>query len=216
MRSISAQRLSASRIISDRLVVFQPRGFLLCSTPFGITDYIGIALRRSTAGLRVVLNAFRHHGLYRYLGLLCLGRPCLCSTPFGITDYIGRRRRHARRAQPGVLNAFRHHGLYRISSARPWTLPTTVLNAFRHHGLYRVGDRVESPAAKVCSTPFGITDYIGCQPSPRFLFGSICAQRLSASRIISAVIPNSWSEWMNDACAQRLSASRIISAASQR
>ena len=111
----------------------------LCSTPFGITDYIGASENSSNAQT-----------------------PNLCSTPFGITDYIGRRlaeegpdrgsaqrlsasriisgrrRLAACRARALVLNAFRHHGLYRD---RPRVveqrLDVEVLNAFRHHGLYR-------------------------------------------------------------------------------
>ena len=35
-----------------------------CSTPFGITDYIGRILARESGAIQV-LNAFRHHGLYR-------------------------------------------------------------------------------------------------------------------------------------------------------
>ena len=161
--SISAQRLSASRIISA-----DPRGdeFLdltLCSTPFGITDYIG--RRRAGAGGRGdgVLNAFRHHGLYRPPARDELDVADMCSTPFGITDYIGD-------GVSGngdtsiVLNAFRHHGLYRARAPGPRRSRRgcIVLNAFRHHGLYRVLFwRVSNNSAQKCSTPFGITDYIG-------------------------------------------------------
>ena len=210
--AISAQRLSASRIISAAcwrcrpppdcrvLNAFRHHGlyrkmttavtrhrYLQCSTPFGITDYIGWHRRRPWHRLRV-LNAFRHHGLYRRTHL----QP-----------------RHD--GTPRVLNAFRHHGLYRSASPPPASspasgaqrlsasriisdmigppcasMPSRVLNAFRHHGLYRsrpsMADSIAAVSAQrlsasriisaqcdpghhlaclKCSTPFGITDYIG-------------------------------------------------------
>ena len=62
-----------------------------------------------------------------------------------------------------MLNAFRHHGLYRRRGrGRPVALHGAVLNAFRHHGLYRTGTGLSRTVDGVtCSTPFGITDYIG-------------------------------------------------------
>ena len=135
----------------------------MCSTPFGITDYIGFT-----------------HGVYD---------PWVrsCSTPFGITDYIGLIELDEAIISASVLNAFRHHGLYREPHG-PASVPFVphVLNAFRHHGLYRAAALGRSPAA-----PRG-------------------AQRLSASRIISA--PVSAASVTASRGAQRLSASRIISA----
>ena len=182
-----AQRLSASRIISAAVAAPVLPRRLMCSTPFGITDYIGTLHPAVTTE-----------------------NDAMCSTPFGITDYIGR----ARGDHAGhwlVLNAFRHHGLYRSSidprrprlphrraqrlSAsriiseiddkanisgnamcstpfgitdyigsrhRPGCGYCLVLNAFRHHGLYRIWpDAVVEETDYRCSTPFGITDYIG-------------------------------------------------------
>ena len=136
----------------------------LCSTPFGITDYIGrLVADGGPAGCGRVLNAFRHHGLYRRTRLTPVRSPSVCSTPFGITDYIGL----------GLVNE---------------QAQSVVLNAFRHHGLYRrVRERQrDAPVRDGCSTPFGITDYIGCRLAPPASRSRICAQRLSASRIISA------------------------------
>ena len=138
-RTSSAQRLSASRIIS--VSGGQPcRGrapIQECSTPFGITDYIGRGDLDHDRLREPVLNAFRHHGLYRLFGDLASHR------------------------EIEVLNAFRHHGLYRyragshaedahlfksaqrlsasrIISGAPGRHPVhaagRVLNAFRHHG----------------------------------------------------------------------------------
>ena len=138
-RSTSAQRLSASRIISVHAALAQQAGDLGCSTPFGITDYFGLLTRRPCArpqrcaqrlsasriisgggggggegGGRSVLNAFRHHGLFRsYAWCVEHGDRYRCSTPFGITDYFGLR-------QPVFCRLNRG-----------------------------------------CSTPFGITDYFG-------------------------------------------------------
>ena len=60
---------------------------VVCSTPFGITDYYAESIGRSRRECEV-LNAFRHHGLLRYLPFPYLTvEQKLCSTPFGITDY---------------------------------------------------------------------------------------------------------------------------------
>ena len=134
-----------------------------------------------------------------------------------------------------MLNAFRHHGLYR--DRLPHTArsePDQVLNAFRHHGLYRqepaedslvtdekcstpfgitdyIGsDQITLCQSIACSTPFGITDYIGRSSAARRPTGPPGAQRLSASRIISAVVEGL--DFLLPG-AQRLSASRIISGA---
>ena len=85
-----------------------------------------------------MLNAFRHHGLYR------------------IPDH-----RILVTRPSDVLNAFRHHGLYRLYAGGSGVYAQIVLNAFRHHGLYRTGIGNPFGVLKQCSTPFGITDYIG-------------------------------------------------------
>ena len=134
-----AQRLSASRIISARQVaaLVTVHG---CSTPFGITDYIGDG--GGTAADVFVAGE--------------------CSTPFGITDYIGQHHVGLPDGRSDVLNAFRHHGLYRPPLRRmDDILSAEVLNAFRHHGLYRRGAWRALDVMDECSTPFGITDYIG-------------------------------------------------------
>ena len=190
----------------------------LCSTPFGITDYIGAAHAAEEAGRvtcaqrlsasRIIsapappsrtstrgaqrLSASRIISVSEYpatgeaLALL------ECSTPFGITDYIGPAPGRHRRQVADVLNAFRHHGLYRLRE---------------QHGRIWLG-------SIRCSTPFGITDYIGLPGAPRAARWGTCAQRLSASRIISVRqrIRRRW--WIRGA--QRLSASRIISAGAPR
>ena len=62
-----------------------------------------------------------------------------------------------------MLNAFRHHGLYRGDYGHVHgQFSPTVLNAFRHHGLYReAAVQGAGLSEETCSTPFGITDYIG-------------------------------------------------------
>ena len=236
-RSSSAQRLSASRIISVSRACRLCSANRLCSTPFGITDYIGrLAARRLGAGADV-LNAFRHHGLYRRHPVadrrrqgemraqrlsasriisvpVCgyHGPIVLCSTPFGITDYIGPITSSA--SAPSLTCAQRLSASRIISDQRPVdrvVASVRVLNAFRHHGLYRTC----SIASRSCSLS--------------------SAQRLSASRIISEVhqagrtgprllVLNAFrhhglyrlgideTRLAELAGAQRLSASRIISA----
>ena len=284
---ICAQRLSASRIISGSQPLDESQRALdMCSTPFGITDYIGSpGLRSRHAGTGcstpfgitdyigltfvtrgelhgIVLNAFRHHGLYRTLTLparalrppLCAQRLSAsriisagqvstllvvrdqCSTPFGITDYIGGP--VSTICLTSVLNAFRHHGLYRplpgavtfsdctrraqrlsasriISGARAGArrgAMRSVLNAFRHHGLYRASvAKMMVLTSQMCSTPFGITDYIGSRYSACRRARRLSAQRLSASRIYRSRTRALLGRTLQ-CCAQRLSASRIISA----
>ena len=315
-----AQRLSASRIISASglgrrcdaravLNAFRHHGLYRsawvadigarsrrCSTPFGITDYIGRRARKEPWQARDVLNAFRHHGLYRPRRAVRVPKTRLVSAQRLSASRIisGRRLLPAADHRRQVLNAFRHHGLYRARTTRSTIAlrpcaqrlsasriisagvvhrdlqpQLAVLNAFRHHGLYRrrrpppptpgeldvlnafrhhelyrppwTGARV-APSLTPCSTPFGITDYIGLAFDERLQIakglcstplrdgcstpfgitdyigfgadvepsGEVCAQRLSASRIISVAV--AWQAIARPVRAQRLSASRIISA----
>ena len=141
-----------------------PEALIECSTPFGITEYIGRRRRRYEHERLQVLNAFRHHGVYRPTPVRC-ARWTLeaCSTPFGITEYIGVDDTPPKQPPPKqVLNAFRHHGVYRYRRRRQGGWHRPVLNAFRHHGVYRSAVvRVADSAVVRCSTPFGITEYIG-------------------------------------------------------
>ena len=166
----------------DRLVLS------VCSTPFGITDYIGYSGvdPGETPRVRCAqrLSASRIISAARRRAMSSISRRCAqrlsasriisdgqrvgpqaveeCSTPFGITDYIGCRQARRHRRGRVVLNAFRHHGLYRRAAGGAGRRDGRVLNAFRHHGLYRaLGGQHVGGAMDRCSTPFGITDYIG-------------------------------------------------------
>ena len=157
---VCAQRLSASRNISAAAPAPAPAVLLQCSTPFGITEYIGARPRRA-AGWRQVLNAFRHHGIYRTSsGPRIAPCPDRCSTPFGITEYIGRKAASEHDytvlcSTPFGITEYIGRGAARHRGGPP------VLNAFRHHGIYRSFQRL-----------------------PKSIVSS--AQRLSASRNISA------------------------------
>ena len=186
--SARAQRLSASRIISGGLPLVAVWAGVMCSTPFGITDYIGchpaLDVRRAPGAQRLSASRIISAAVLRDLP----SRALTCSTPFGITDYIGPWRLCCPWRALRVLNAFRHHGLYRSTATRMVRSPN-VLNAFRHHGLYRWEAVTGRYARLRCSTPFGITDYIGRRPTWRRRCCGCRAQRLSASRIISVVLP---------------------------
>ena len=121
--AVGAQRLSASRIISAAGDLSGSRSSRECSTPFGITDYFG---RAPADGLRRrdVLNAFRHHGLFRG------GRR-------GIGPVVGI---SAQRLSASRIISGRHVAL-------PAAQVVEVLNAFRHHGLFR-WYRPHSPAPR--------------------------------------------------------------------
>ena len=190
-----AQRLSASRIISAWISVLASDFAPLCSTPFGITDYIG-----GGCGAAARRQSF------------------WCSTPFGITDYIGQSGGR-RFGYVSVLNAFRHHGLYRWRRCRPRTCTRRSAQRLSASRIISEGRWTwEEAALHMCSTPFGITDYIGpravtCIRCLRYLcstpFGitdyigffnslhtsavTLSAQRLSASRIISVSANDEWS-----------------------
>ena len=159
----------------------------MCSTPFGITDYFG---------LRAVASA-----------AICVRG---CSTPFGITDYFGRAGARAGRDRHDVLNAFRHHGLFRPSWRTTIVrLTFRVLNAFRHHGLFRSSEGSRARDLIQCSTPFGITDYFGVRDPAVVRGGLQCSTPFGITDYFgSATVMPSSSRF----CAQRLSASRIISA----
>ena len=135
--------------------------------------------RRLVRGLalRLVLNAFRHHG-DSHVGsqhplAILTGQ---CSTPSGITAGQG----HCLHVSHHVLNAFRHHGdshsavsAARVSRCRCSTpsgitaIPTSwpcqhahdrgVLNAFRHHGDSHTDTEAKKFSRDKCSTPSGIT-----------------------------------------------------------
>ena len=129
---------------------------------FGITVYCRSSAHARRNAPQHVLNAFRHHGIISVAPdhTLTLCRHT-CSTPFGITEYIGEAD-GVGQLRNRVLNAFRHHGIYR-SRRHPAPLrDLPVLNAFRHHGIYRpVTIHQPAPGFGECSTPFGITEYIG-------------------------------------------------------
>ena len=88
-----------------------------CSTPFGITDYIGISFP-CVFSFRSRNRCSTPFGITDYIGWPWRAAPFghfRCSTPFGITDYIGSGAGSQALRRWEVFNAFRHHGLYRTS-----------------------------------------------------------------------------------------------------
>ena len=156
-----AQRLSASRIISGLTAVPSRSRRARCSTPFGITDYFGRATPRVVVHAVAVLNAFRHHGLFRL------------------------RLHDTRLVHARVLNAFRHHGLFRRQTHQQILAQVHVLNAFRHHGLFRCRWRSAAPRRQTGAQRLSASRIISAADSPTDPCSGPCAQRLSASRIIS-------------------------------
>ena len=185
-----AQRLSASRSISAAGGRGPSPGAVSCSTPFGITEYIGGQRGQDTAGSARVLNAFRHHGVYRKLSATSPARGLTCAQRLSASRSISvigavsgagwtsssaqrlsasrsisafrliKYRRHARCSTPFGITEYIGR---QVVDTR--TGPLNVLNAFRHHGVYR---RESSPDN---------------ESPPK------CAQRLSASRSISVQRP---------------------------
>ena len=157
-----AQRLSASRIISAWAILTAAPTGNLCSTPFGITDHIGMHHTDHHVAAGWVLNAFRHHGSYR------TGAAC---RPTG--------------SCPDVLNAFRHHGSYRTAAASrlPCVLPPRAQRLS--------ASRIISGGRPMRSRPtsaqrLSASRIISGPAAPRRTCRrGTSAQRLSASRIIS-------------------------------
>ena len=79
----------------------------MCSTPFGINEWITVVFLNGTAANPV------------------------CSTPFGINEWITRNIRR-RKGKEQVLNAFRHQRMDHGPVAVSWRGSNHVLNAFRH------------------------------------------------------------------------------------
>ena len=135
----------------------------MCSTPFGITDYIGPGTR-SRGQISDVFNAFRHHGLYRPHPSMRLCGLSVSVQRLSASRIIsaGCRSCSRRSTAAGVqrLSASRIISVG-VAGAVPALRARRVFNAFRHHGLYR------------------------CRRRPRRAAWS-GVQRLSASRIISA------------------------------
>ena len=139
-----------------------PRPRHVCSTPFGITDYIGptdAGDLSASAGGAQRLSASR---IISGAGMSNVSnRTVLCSTPFGITDYIGCERAH----HAAVVLCSTPFGITDYIGREgegAGDAAAHVLNAFRHHGLYRIANSRAGPSVRImCSTPFGITDYIG-------------------------------------------------------
>ena len=163
-----------------------------------------------------MLNAFRHHGLYRRqcLAVPADDPPDLCSTPFGITDYIGGPPGQRCRWRARVLNAFRHHGLYRTPCLRGGAAEAAGAQRLSASRIISVGfvPDARPPSATSCAQRLSASRIISARPPyPPGAPVSLCAQRLSASRIISAPARGRAAS-STHSCAQRLSASRIISA----
>ena len=180
-----------------------------------------------------MLNAFRHHGLYRALAAMLSMARATSAQRLSASRIISVHR-DPDGAQSECAQRLSASRIISVGGRDGPLRASEVLNAFRHHGLYRPTADVAQEVLRVsCSTPFGITDYIGrseragrtggrlvlnafrhhglyrlCQ-SAASSFSATGAQRLSASRIISVVVPHPSARPAR--CAQRLSASRIIS-----
>ena len=184
----------------------------LCSTPFGITEYIGHFLPGNSQPRREVLNAFRHHGVYR-----TARRTFLCARRNSAQRLSASRSISADKAPYAdrrllrVLNAFRHHGVYRGSCSWRWATRCASAQRLSASRSISVAPCAAPCAARrACSTPFGITEYIGtiaCDLAMRYI------KVLNAFRhhgVYRARVPPTWSHLPKGA--QRLSASRSISA----
>src|SRR5205085_1252464 len=143
----------------------------------------GIPRRR----LGLVLNAFRRHGLpHRNVRTdvpLPIGAQRLSASR--TSSRVGRRPACTRRS---VLNAFRRHGLPHPEPSDVPTAPTMCSTPFGVTDFLTSAHLSQSLPAVRCSTPFGVTDFLTClhflvpSPDPR-------AQRLSASRTSSRFSP---------------------------
>ncbi len=138
-----------------------------------------------------------------------------CSTPFGIKGTFTRGARVRTRRRARVLNAFRHQRYFHITGALYMLgYPLRVLNAFRHQRYFhaRLIPNVKA-SAWLCSTPFGIKGTFTRRSSARRAVACRCAQRLSASKVLSQTKLRAPRQ---DRGAQRLSASKVLSLAANK
>ena len=156
---------SCSTCLTFSSAIFASVRMLSYSTPFGITEYIGRPMPASGSPRRS-----RAQRLSASWSISAPRQRPAVRSGSGAQRLSASRsisaaepRRPSRRVA-SVLNAFRHHGVYRLLVCSAERIHLGVLNAFRHHGVYRAAPR-RSPAAAHAS-----------------------AQRLSASRSISAAI----------------------------
>ena len=87
-----------------------------------------------------------------------------CSTPFGITEYIGGYPAAYRGARARVLNAFRHHGVYRLPVMSASECCTSAQRLSASRSISDATVVAVTRGGNLCSTPFGITEYIGASP----------------------------------------------------
>src|SRR5215213_3696482 len=134
-----------------------------------------------------VLNAFRHQRYFHHARrLACRPLAGLCSTPFGIKGTFTRWLNSHLRKPTDVLNAFRHQRYFHEYKTVNHVRAERVLNAFRHQRYFH--SRQIQATSPVVS----------------------CAQRLSASKVLSPV--SSFRERKGSCSrAQRLSASKVLS-----
>ena len=87
--SSGAQRLSASQITTVTDLTGDAVIALLCSTPFGITDYNGFCPGRGPGFFLRGAQRLSASQITTATERAIIASLCLCSTPFGITDYNG-------------------------------------------------------------------------------------------------------------------------------
>ena len=220
IRRSCAQRLSASRIIS--VAVGSTPGLYEGAQRLSASRIISGAMRpRSSSAVPIVLNAFRHHGLYRMVGSVSRSfrRQVIRAQRLSASRIIsGRCLPRAGPAHGGVLNAFRHHGLYRSGDAPGGASCGSSTGAQRLSASRIISGtpgRPRRPSASACSTPFGITDYIGQAHGGRASPAQMCSTPFGITDYIGfRPQRRHWCDCLDGA--QRLSASRIISAAAGR
>ncbi len=178
-----AQRLSASKVLSHvelegvdlKTTCSTPFGIkgsftrpggqknglqeVMCSTPFGIKGSFTVP-RPQPRDVGSVLNAFRHQRFFhtRNRSMYCDRKG---AQRLSASKVLSRERSRAERRDRIVLNAFRHQRFFHIPTHRDCGRRYLVLNAFRHQRFF----------------------HCLFQPCPTFCGG--CAQRLSASKVLS-------------------------------
>ena len=180
-----------------------------------------------------VLNAFRRHGWFHYPWFGGKSAVVECSTPFGVMDGFTTTRlappqvlRSAQRLSASwmvslvptvadelgfrlVLNAFRRHGWFHFVLGDCLPDVELVLNAFRRHGWFHRAVGLRYGSGRRVLNAFRRHGWFHNRHGKIHRKEAVCAQRLSASWMVSP----DCCQWRRQARsrAQRLSASWMVS-----
>ncbi len=185
----SAQRLSASWIVSLALSKDGANASIGCSTPVGVMDRFTYSITPPKTRLGLCSTPVGVMDRFTQCISPCGARLTTCSTPVGVMD---RFTFPACAPAPSASRAQRLSASWIVSQLRQNRLQLfdEVLNACRRHGSFHAPDAAANDKIKMCSTPVGVMDRFTSPCTWRQSKSHARAQRLSASWIVSQLRQN--------------------------